>query len=64
MQYYELSAKIGTKKRDQIISTQASVLATGCSVCMMQISDMLSRAGDSVAVKHFIEIYTGSLQKA
>ena len=64
LQYYELSAKIGTKKRDQIISTNASVLATGCPACMMQISDMLSRAGDSVAVKHFIEIYAESLKKA
>jgi glycolate oxidase iron-sulfur subunit len=44
LQYYELSAKIGAKKRDQIVSTQASVLATGCPACMMQISDTLSRA--------------------
>lgn len=63
LQYYELSAKIGAKKRDQIVSTRASVLATGCPACMMQISDMLSQAGDSVAVKHFIEIYAESLKK-
>jgi hypothetical protein len=28
---------------------------------MMQISDMLSQAGDAVAVRHFIEIYAESL---
>lgn len=62
LQYYKLSAKIGAKKRDHIVSTHASVLATGCPACMMQISDMLSRSGDSVAVKHFIQIYAESLK--
>jgi len=61
LQYYDLSAKIGRKKHDQIAATQAAVVATGCPACMMQISDMLSQAGDAVAVRHFIEIYAGSL---
>lgn len=61
LQYYGLSAKIGMKKRDQIVSTRSDVVATGCPACMMQISDMLSRSGDSVRVKHFIEIYAESL---
>ena len=61
LQYYDLSAKIGRKKHDQIAATQAAVVATGCPACMMQISDMLSQAGDAVAVRHFIEIYARSL---
>jgi glycolate oxidase iron-sulfur subunit len=63
LQYYEISAKIGRKKRDQILSTKADVVATGCPACMMQISDMLSRSGDRIQVKHFIEIYAASLRQ-
>jgi glycolate oxidase iron-sulfur subunit len=48
-------------KRDHIAATGCSVLATGCPACMLQISDMLSQAGDRIAVKHPVEIYAESL---
>ncbi len=57
LQYYEISAEIGRKKRDLIVSTGCSVVSTGCPACMMQLSDALSKSGDPVAVKHFMEIF-------
>ena len=57
----ELSAKIGQRKRDNIVASGADVVAMGCPACMMQISDMLARNHDSVKVKHTIEIYADSL---
>ena len=56
LQYYEISSRIGRLKRDQIVATGASAVATGCPACMLQISDMLSRRGDSLRVCHPIEI--------
>ncbi|OIN99832.1 MAG: (Fe-S)-binding protein [Desulfovibrionaceae bacterium CG1_02_65_16] len=57
----DMSAKIGQRKRDNIKNSGAQVVATGCPACMMQISDMLSRNGDNISVKHPIEIYAESL---
>jgi len=64
LQHYELSASIGKRKRDNIVQSQCSVVATGCPACMLQISDMLSRAGDRIEVKHVIEIYAESLAES
>ncbi len=57
LQYYKLSTHIGKLKRDNIRATGASVVATGCPACMLQISDMLSKSGDNIVVRHPIEIY-------
>jgi len=57
LQYYDISADIGKRKRNNIVSTACSSVAAGCPACMMQLSDMLSKAGDNIAVKHPIEIY-------
>ncbi len=59
--HYDLSKKIGERKRKNIVDSQAKVLSTGCPACMMQITDMLSQNNDSVAVKHSIEIYAETL---
>ncbi|MDR3640076.1 MAG: (Fe-S)-binding protein [Humidesulfovibrio sp.] len=56
-----ISAKIGQQKRDNIKKSGAQVVAMGCPACMLQISDMLSRNGDSISVKHPMEIYADSL---
>ncbi|MCF8051092.1 MAG: (Fe-S)-binding protein [Desulfobacterales bacterium] len=56
LQYYEISSRIGRLKRDRIVATGASAVTTGCPACMLQISDMLSRSGNSVRVCHPIEI--------
>jgi glycolate oxidase iron-sulfur subunit len=60
LEHYGLSARIGRLKRDNIAATGCSVLATGCPACMLQIADMLSQAGDRIAVKHPVEIYAES----
>lgn len=63
LQYYEISSSIGRLKRESIQATGCSVVASGCPACMMQISDVLSKAGDRIAVRHPIEIYAEALKK-
>ena len=63
LQYYDISSRIGKSKRDDILSTGCSVVATGCPACMMQISDALSSAGDEISVRHPIEIYAEVLRQ-
>ena len=62
LQHYELSSDIGMRKRSNIKISGSSTVATGCPACMIQISDMLSRSGDRVAVKHPIEIYAEAIK--
>ena len=61
LQEYEISRAIGRRKRNNIAKSQCSVVATGCPACMLQITDMLSQAGDAVQVKHVVEIYAAAL---
>jgi len=62
LQYYGISASIGKRKRDSIVKSGCSTVATSCPACMLQISDMLSQAGKRIEVKHAIEIYADSLE--
>ncbi len=57
LQYYELSARIGERKRDRILSTGCGIVATACPACMMQLSDMLSKGEAGIRVKHPIQLY-------
>lgn len=59
--HYDLSAKIGRLKQQQITDTQCGIVASGCPACMMQISDMLSRQGSEIMVRHPVELYAASL---
>ena len=59
--HYDLSKEIGQRKRDNIVRTGATAVATGCPACMLQLSDMLSQNKDEVLVKHPIEIYAETL---
>ena len=59
--HYDLSKKIGQRKRENIVNSGASAVASGCPACMMQLSDMLSQNEDAVQVKHPIEIYAEML---
>ncbi|WP_419660033.1 LdhB: lactate dehydrogenase, subunit beta [Desulfosarcina variabilis str. Montpellier] len=63
LQYYDISKGIGEKKAAQIMATGADTLATGCPACMIQISDMLSRAGAGIAVRHPIELLAEGLDE-
>ena len=57
LQHYETSAAIGKRKQENIARSQCQVVATGCPACMLQITDMLSRAGMRVPVRHVMEVY-------
>jgi glycolate oxidase iron-sulfur subunit len=63
LQYYEISADIGKRKIGNIKTAGAGVVTTGCPACMIQISDILSKANESISVKHSVEIYAESLKK-
>jgi len=64
LQYYKISADIGKRKLNNILATKCAVVATGCPACMMQITDMISRSGKNIVVKHPIELYAESLKKS
>jgi glycolate oxidase iron-sulfur subunit len=61
LQHYEISAAIGRRKRDNILQSGCQTVATSCPACMLQITDILSKAGDRISVRHVIEIYAESL---
>lgn len=61
LQHYEISKSIGRRKRENIVKSECAVVATGCPACMLQITDMLSQAGDRIRVKHAVEIYAEAL---
>ncbi len=59
--HYDLSSSIGKIKQQTIQDTGCTTLATGCPACMMQISDMLAKAGANIKVRHPMELYARSL---
>ncbi len=59
--HYELSKQIGNEKADNIIASGAKTVATSCPACMMQMTDMLSKKGKGIAVRHVVELYADSL---
>ena len=61
LQHYAESNRIGERKRGNIVATGAEIAATSCPACMMQMTDMLSKNGDPVKVKHVVELYADSL---
>jgi glycolate oxidase iron-sulfur subunit len=62
LQYYDISSRIGQKKRTNITATGCSTVATGCPACMLQIADMLSQSAQSIRIRHPIEIYADAIR--
>jgi len=62
LEYYDLSSKIGKIKIDHIAASSCSVVATGCPACMLQLSDMLSKSGNNIRVRHAIQIYASFIK--
>lgn len=62
LQYYDLSSNIGRVKINHITASSCSTVATGCPACMLQLSDMLSRSGKNIRVRHPIQIYAELLK--
>jgi glycolate oxidase iron-sulfur subunit len=61
--HYDLSSAIGTLKEHNIEDTGCTAVSTGCPACMMQISDMLGKAGSPIRVRHPMELYAKALEK-
>jgi len=61
LDYYELSSAVGARKRAAILQLGAEVVATACPACMLQLTDLLSKGGDPVRVKHVIELFAETL---
>jgi len=61
--HHELSSGIAGAKARDIISTGASVVATGCPGCRMQITDALRSAGSDVEVLHTVQIVEAAMNK-
>ncbi len=64
LKHYDISSQIGNRKLKNILSTNCSVVATGCPACMLQILDMLSKSQCKIAVKHPVEIYAEILMES
>ncbi len=58
-----LSGTIGEKKARDIVTTQATLVVTGCPGCRMQIADSLRRAGSDVEVVHTVQVIAGALRE-
>jgi glycolate oxidase iron-sulfur subunit len=61
LDYYELSSAVGARKRAAILASGAEVVATACPACMLQLTDLLSKGGDPVRVRHVIELFAERL---
>jgi glycolate oxidase iron-sulfur subunit len=56
-----MSQKILDQKIDDIVKTGASIVATACPSCILQLGAGLRRRGESVAVMHVMELVSRSL---
>jgi glycolate oxidase iron-sulfur subunit len=61
LEHYELSRAVGERKRENIRQSGAEVVATACPACLLQLSDLLSRGGDRIRVRHVLEIWAEHL---
>jgi glycolate oxidase iron-sulfur subunit len=61
LSHYGLSSAIGRRKLDNVLASGAGVVATGCPACLVQLSEVLSKSGAKVAVKHAVEVYAEGL---
>ncbi len=60
--HYDLSSSIGQLKQKNISDTGCTIVSTGCPACMMQISDMLAKAGKNIRVRHPMQLYAKALE--
>lgn len=60
----ETASAIGTAKAQDIAGTGASIVATGCPACMMQLVDQVGRSGGEQPIRHFISLLAESYRRA
>jgi glycolate oxidase iron-sulfur subunit len=61
--HYETGAEIGKKKIEDINTTGADTIATGCPGCAMQLLDFSHRYGKNQTVKHYINLLAESYRR-
>ena len=49
------------RKTDNILSSQARTVATGCPACIIQLLEGLQQQGGRVDVRHTIEVLADSI---
>lgn len=59
--HYDLSRRIGQRKRDHVAASGAQTVAAACPACMMQLEDLLSQNKDHITVRHPVQLYAASL---
>ncbi len=62
--HYDLALKIGRSRARELTATGASLIATGCPGCRMQLEDMLARLGSTARVVHTVELLDGVVPAA
>jgi glycolate oxidase iron-sulfur subunit len=63
LDYYDISSAIGAGKIKHIRETECSMIVTSCPACMLQLTDVLSKAGCRMTIRHSIEIYEDIISK-
>jgi glycolate oxidase iron-sulfur subunit len=58
--HYETGAEIGRKKIQDINSTGAGIITTGCPGCVMQLLYFSHRYGNAQKVRHYISLLAES----
>ncbi|MFO7930410.1 MAG: (Fe-S)-binding protein [Desulfosalsimonas sp.] len=58
---YEISKKVGNRKLENILKSEADVVCTACPACMLQIIDLVSKKGPGIRVRHPVQVYAESL---
>jgi glycolate oxidase iron-sulfur subunit len=61
VQHYGESRAIGAKKMEGLKESGASVIATACPGCIMQLQDSINHAGLPVKVVHLLELLATAL---
>ncbi len=59
----EPATELGDRKASAILSTDADVIVAGNPGCLLQIDAALRRAGESIPVRHTIEVLDASLMR-
>jgi glycolate oxidase iron-sulfur subunit len=58
---YDLSLKILEKKIDAADASEAEVLTTACSGCLLQLMDGMRQKGSKKEVRHLVEMMDQAL---
>lgn len=61
--HYDISKAIGARKIPGLKESGASLIATGCPGCIMQLQDIINHAGLQVKAVHILDLLAQALEK-